>query len=51
MLEDDACACLLVEGIAKKLQNIKWSTKVDGKNVQHYMEKIETECLREFTNM
>lgn len=31
ILEDDDCACLLVEAIAKKSQNIKWSTKVDGK--------------------
>ena len=30
-----AVLCLLVEAIAKKSQNIKWSTKVDGKNVQH----------------
>ena len=35
ILEDDDCACLLVEAIAKKSQNIKWSTKVDGKNGQH----------------
>lgn len=35
ILEDDDCACLLVETIAKKSQNIKWATKVDGKNVQH----------------
>lgn len=35
ILEDDDCACLLVEAIAKRSQNIKWSTKVDGKNVQH----------------
>ncbi len=35
ILEDDDCACLLVEAIAKKSQNIKWSTKVDGKNIQH----------------
>lgn len=35
ILEDDDCACLLVEAIAKKSQNIKWSIKVDGKNVQH----------------
>ena len=26
ILEDDDCACLLVEAIAKKSQNIKWST-------------------------
>lgn len=35
ILEDDDCACLLAEAIAKKSQNIKWTTKVDGKNVQH----------------
>lgn len=35
ILDDDDCACLLVEAIAKHSQNIKWTTKVDGKNVQH----------------
>lgn len=35
ILDDDDCACLLVEAIAKHSQNIKWATKVDGKNVQH----------------
>lgn len=35
ILEDDDCACLLVEAIAKKSQNTKWTTKVDGKSVQH----------------
>jgi len=35
ILDDDDCACLLVEAIAKKSQNIKWTTKVDGKSVQH----------------
>mgnify|MGYP003306562120 CR=1 FL=1 len=35
LLDDDDCACLLVEAIAKRSQNIKWTTKVDGKNVQH----------------
>ena len=35
LLEDDDCACLLVEAIAKRSQNMKWTTKVDGKNVQH----------------
>ena len=35
ILEDDDCACFLVEAIAKRSQNIKWTTKVDGKNVQH----------------
>ena len=35
LLDDDDCACLLVEAIAKRSQNVKWTTKVDGKNVQH----------------
>lgn len=35
ILEDDDCACLLVEAIAKKSQNIKWATSVDKKKVQH----------------
>lgn len=35
ILDDDDCACMLVEAIAKNSQNIKWTTKVDGKNVQH----------------
>ena len=35
ILDDDDCACFLVEAIAKDSQNIKWSTKVDGKNVNH----------------
>ena len=35
LLNDDDCACFLVEAIAKKLQNIKWETTVDGKKVGH----------------
>lgn len=35
LLEDDDCACFLVEAIAKRTQNIKWTTTVDGKNVSH----------------
>ena len=35
LLDDDDCACFLVEAIAKHSQNAKWTTKVDGKNVQH----------------
>ena len=35
ILDDDDCACFLVEAIAKRSQNAKWTTKVDGKNVQH----------------
>lgn len=35
ILDDDDCACFLVEAIAKRSQNVKWTTKVDGKNVSH----------------
>ncbi|MEX1376676.1 MAG: Eco47II family restriction endonuclease [Eubacteriales bacterium] len=35
ILEDDDCACFLVEAIAKKSQNIKWETTVDGSKVGH----------------
>lgn len=35
ILDDDDCACFLVEAIAKSSQNIKWEPKVDGKKVGH----------------
>ena len=35
ILNDDDCACFLVEAIAQKSQNIKWETTVDGKKVGH----------------
>ncbi|NOL51231.1 Eco47II family restriction endonuclease [Pelistega suis] len=35
LLEDDDCACFLVEVIAQKSQNIKWETSVDKKRVGH----------------
>ncbi|MCM1022816.1 MAG: Eco47II family restriction endonuclease [Prevotella sp.] len=35
ILKDDDCACFLVEAIAKKSQNIKWETTVDGQKVGH----------------
>lgn len=35
LLKDDDCACFLVEVIAKKSQNIKWETSVDGGKVGH----------------
>ena len=35
LLNDDDCACFLVEAIAKKSQNIKWETTVDGNKVGH----------------
>lgn len=35
LLKDDDCACFLVEAIAKRSQNIKWETTVDGTKVGH----------------
>lgn len=35
ILLDDNSACILVEVIAKKSQNIPWSVKLDDKNVSH----------------
>lgn len=46
LLNDDDCACFLVEAIAKKSQNIKWTTTVDGKNVSH--KKIRRVSLDQF---
>ncbi len=35
LLNDDDCACFLVEAIAKESQNIKWETTVDRSKVSH----------------
>ncbi len=35
LLNDDDCACFLVETIAQRSQNIKWETTVDKKKVSH----------------
>jgi hypothetical protein len=35
LLNDDDCACFLVEVIAQHSQNIKWETTVDKKRVGH----------------
>lgn len=35
LLRDDDCACFLVEAIAQKSQNVKWTTSVDGVKVSH----------------
>lgn len=35
LLENDDCACFLVEAIASNSQNIKWETTVDKKKVGH----------------
>lgn len=41
LLEDDNCACFLVEAIAPKSQNIKWETTVDKKKVGHkYIRRV-----------
>ncbi len=35
LLNDDDCACFLVEAIAQHSQNIKWETTVDRRKVGH----------------
>ena len=35
LLNDDDCACFLVEAIAQRSQNIKWETTVDKRKVSH----------------
>jgi len=35
LLKDDDCACILVEVIAKKSQNITWAVSVDGQPNKH----------------
>ena len=35
LLQNDDCACFLVEAIAKKSQNVKWTTTVNGLSVSH----------------
>lgn len=35
LLKDDDCACFLVEAIAKRSQNVKWETSVDGQRMGH----------------
>lgn len=35
LLNDDDCACFLVEAIAQRSQNIKWETSVDKRKVGH----------------
>ena len=41
LLQDDDCACFLVEAIAKNPQNIKWEPKVDGQKMGHkYIRRV-----------
>jgi hypothetical protein len=35
LLEDDDCACFLVEVIAKQSQNIAWNVSIDGQQKKH----------------
>lgn len=35
LLNDDDCACFLVEAIAQKSQNITWNPTVDGRKISH----------------
>jgi len=35
LLKDDDCACILVEVIAKKSQDIAWSVSIDGNSQKH----------------
>ncbi len=46
ILQDDDCACFLVEAIAQKSQNIKWQTTVDKHKVGHKL--IRRVSLDEF---
>lgn len=46
LLNDDDCACFLVEAIAQRSQNIKWETTVDKKKVGHKMSKGRPENRR-----
>lgn len=46
LLEDDKAVCMLVEVIAKKSQNIKWETTLDGKKYSH--ERIRRVSMDKF---
>lgn len=49
LLKDDDCACFLVEAIAKRSQNIKWTTTVDGRSVSH--KRIRRVSLDQFYSL
>jgi hypothetical protein len=46
LLQDDDCACFLVEAIAKQSQNVTWKTTVDKQKVSH--KKIRRVSLDKF---
>ena len=49
LLQNDDCACFLVEAIAKRSQNIKWVTTVNGANVSH--KRIRRVSIDQFYSM
>ncbi len=49
LLNDDDCACFLVEAIAQRSQNIKWETTVNGRRVSH--KRIRRVSLDQFYAM
>jgi hypothetical protein len=49
LLQDDDCACLLVEVIAKKSQNVAWSVSVDGTKQKH--KRIRRVSMDEFYSL
>lgn len=46
LLDDDKAVCMLVEVIAKKSQNVKWITTLDGKKFSH--ERIRRVSIDKF---
>ena len=46
LLQDDDCACFLVEAIATRHQNIKWTTSVNSQKVSH--KRIRRVSIDEF---
>lgn len=46
LLNDDDCACFLVEAIAKRSQNVKWETTVDRQRVGHKLiRRVSMDCF------
>lgn len=49
LLDDDDCACFLVEAIAKQSQNIPWAVSVDGQQKKH--KRIRRVSLDQFYSL
>ena len=49
LLADDQATCMLVEVIARKSQNIKWTTTVDGRQYSH--DRIRRVSIDKFYNI